>query len=90
MTRRKRISSVTGETTAGWLMIVNLTLCINSTRTYTRIFALVVDASLRVHAIRVLNAFRSATLVWITGVVGQTSARARTVTLFAHGVCAAR
>lgn len=90
MTRREWISGVARKATARWLMIVNLTLCINSARSNARILALVVNASLRVNAIRILNAFRSAALVWIAGVIGQTSARARTIALFAYGVCTAR
>lgn len=71
-------------------MVVNLTLRINSARSNARVLALVVDASLRVNAIRILNALRSAALVRIAGVVGQAGARARAVALFAYGVCAAR
>jgi len=90
VTRPKRISSVAVKTTAGRLMIINLALRVNAARTYARILALVVDASLRVRAIRVLNAFRSATLVRIAGVIGQTGAGTCAVTLFAYGVRAAR
>jgi late competence protein required for DNA uptake (superfamily II DNA/RNA helicase) len=71
-------------------MIINLALRINTACTYARILALVVDASLCVHAIRVLNAFRSATLVRIAGVIGQTSAGTGTITLFTYGVRTAR
>lgn len=88
--RCKRVSSVTVEATAGWLMIINLALRVNSARTYTRILALVVNASLRVNAIRILHAFRSAAHVRIPGIIGQTCTRARAVTLFTYGVCTAR
>jgi len=90
MARSKRISSVAIKTTTGWLMIINLALRVNTACTYARILALVVDASLRVHAVRVLNAFRSATLVRIAGVIGQTGAGTRAVTLFTYGIRAAR
>lgn len=86
----ERVAGVAGKAAAGRLMVVNLALRVNPTRAHARIFALVVDASLRVRAVRVLDAFRSATLVRIAGVIGQTGTRARAVTLFAHGVRAAR
>jgi len=88
--RRKRVSGVTVEAATGWLMIINLTLRVDSTRSNTGILALVVNASLRVSAIRVLHAFWSTALVRITGIIGQTGTRAHAITLFTHGVCTAR
>lgn len=85
--RCKWIPNVTIKAATGWLMIINLALRVNSARSYTRIFALVINASLRVSAIRVLHAFRSAALIRITGIIRQTGARTRAVALFTHGVC---
>lgn len=90
MTRFKRISGVTGKATARRLVIVNLALRVDPARSYARVLALVVDAGFRVSAIRVLHALWPTTLVWVTGVIGQTSARARAIAFFAHGVRAAR
>lgn len=67
-------------------MIINLAFRVNSTRPHARILALVVNASFRVSAIRILNAFRSAALVGIASIIGQTSARSRAITLFTHGI----
>lgn len=90
VTRCKWISGVTREATARWLMIIDLTLRVNSTRSYTRVFALVINTSLRVSAVRILNAFRSAAFVGITSIIGQTSARSRAIALFTYGICTAR
>lgn len=51
MARRKWVSGVTREATAGWLMIIDLTLRVNSARSHARILTLIVNASLRVSAI---------------------------------------
>jgi len=90
MARRKWVSGVTREATAGWLMVINLALSINSACSHAWIFALVVNASLRVSAIRILNAFRSAALVGITSVIRQTSTRSRAIMFFTYGVRTAR
>lgn len=84
------ISGITGETTAGWLMIIDLALSINSARPHARILALVIDASFRVSAVRILNALRSAALIRITSIIGQASTRSRAITLFTYGVRTAR
>lgn len=88
--RCKWVPSVTIKATTGWLMIINLALRVNSARSYTRIFALVINASLCVSAIRVLHAFRSAALIRITGIIRQTGTRTRAIALFTHGVCTTR
>lgn len=88
--RCKWVSGITGETTAGWLMIIDLALSVNSARSYAWILALVIDASFRVNAIRILNTLRSAALVGITSIIGQTSTRSRAITLFTYGVRATR
>lgn len=85
----ERVPGVAGEAAAGRLMIINLTLSVDPARAHARILAFIVDASLRVRTVRVLYAFRSATLVRIAGVIGQAGARARAITLFTHGVCTA-
>lgn len=90
MTRFQRIPGVACETTARRLVVVNLALRVDSARSYARVLAIVVDASFRLRAIRVLHALRSATLVRIADVIGQAGARASAVTFFALGVHAAR
>lgn len=90
VTRRKWISGVTREATAGWLMIIDLALRVNSTCSHARILALVIDTSLRVSAIRILNAFRSTAFIRITSIIGQTSARSRAITLFTYSIRTAR
>jgi len=90
MARCKWVSGVTREATAGWLMVINLALSINSACSHAWIFALVVNASLRMSAIRILNTFRSAALVRITSVIRQTSARSRAIMFFTNGIRTAR
>lgn len=90
MARLERISGIAGQAAARRLMIVNLALRVNSACPHARVLALVVDAGFGMSAIRVLNTLRSTTLIRITGVIGQTSAGACAVTLFAYSVRAAR
>lgn len=70
----ERISSITGETTARRLMIVDLTLRVNPARAHTRVLALVVDAGLGVRAVRILDALRPAALIRLAGVARQAGA----------------
>lgn len=90
MTRFQRIPSVTGQAAARRLMINHLALSIYATSAYARILALIIYTSFCVNAIRVLNAFWSASLVRISRVIRQTGARTSSVSFFADCICTAR
>lgn len=85
-----RITFVSNQTKTNWSMILNTTLCVDSTDSRAWIFTFVVNTCFCTIAIRVLNTFRSAAGVRISEVFWQTTARSSSISFLAFSICAAR
>lgn len=86
----ERIAAVTGDTRAGRSMIDNLAFGELSADTGTWIFASRLYTSEKSRAIRIDDAFGSASLVRIADVIWQTRTRSSALLFLADGVKAAR
>lgn len=81
----KWIPYVILNATAGWLMVVDVAQGVVAAGTLAGVLALVVDAGLRVGAVGVLHALRSAENGRVADVVWRTGARGCAVSDVAHG-----
>lgn len=82
----KRISDVTWSTSTQRQMVHNLTICVWSANTRTRILAFIKDTSLVGRAISIQDTLWSTTFVWITNVVSNARTRSSSVLFTANSI----
>lgn len=81
-----RIANESINTQTFWNVVDRLTLSVDSTEPWTRVFAFIINTSFVIWAVRVQYTFWPTTFVWITKVASYTSTAANVVTFLTNSI----